>query len=269
MKPSSFIRLFTLIAIIPVLSTAQPIVFKADFPYEIVAIVDIDGDNIPELIINNGTSDTTYSFYDGKTLALKTTTRGMIPYYSFDAPNPFMRYPNVDYDGDGKREVIFRAPGKTFIVNVSTGSIIFTGPPGAVHLTDLDNDGTLDLIIRSETYPSTGAKIYSTNVSVTSVSNDPPSKSPAFDIKQNYPNPFNPSTNIEYEVQAQAHIIIKVYDMLGRAIRTLVDSEQSPGSYSIPWNGKTSDGLTVPTGTYFYQLQAGDFTSAKKMLMIR
>jgi len=97
----------------------------------------------------------------------------------------------------------------------------------------------------------------------------------------NYPNPFNPSTKIKYTIpfvethrDASLLVTLKVFDILGNEVATLVNEEQAPGVYEIEFSakgGSASDGnaSTLPSGVYLYQLRAGDYISVKKMLMIK
>jgi len=86
-----------------------------------------------------------------------------------------------------------------------------------------------------------------------------------YSLSQNYPNPFNPSTKILYTIPNSDFVTLKIFDILGRDIQTLVNEFQKPGEYSVNFNaGK------MPSGIYFYQLQAGnDFKETKKMILIR
>ncbi len=85
-----------------------------------------------------------------------------------------------------------------------------------------------------------------------------------FSLDQNYPNPFNPATIIQYSIPKTANVSLKVYDILGREITTLVNGERSVGTYKAEFNaGKFSSGV------YFYQLRAGDFVSTKKMILLK
>ena len=90
-----------------------------------------------------------------------------------------------------------------------------------------------------------------------------------FALNQNYPNPFNPTTNIEFAIPQRQTVKLEVYDILGRLVTTLANSDMPAGTYKVIWNGKDSNGLSVATGLYLYRLQAGSFTSVKKMLMLK
>jgi len=94
----------------------------------------------------------------------------------------------------------------------------------------------------------------------------------SFSLSQNYPNPFNPTTSIKYQIKelSSPHVLggdlvqIKVYDILGKEIETLVNEKQSPGTYEVTW-----DASAFPSGVYFYRLEAGDFKQTNKMILIK
>ena len=85
-----------------------------------------------------------------------------------------------------------------------------------------------------------------------------------FNILQNYPNPFNPSTKIRYSVPQSLNVVIKVFDILGNEIETLINEEKQARTYEITWNA-----IDLPSGVYFYQLRAGNFVETKKMLLLK
>ncbi len=91
----------------------------------------------------------------------------------------------------------------------------------------------------------------------------------SFKLYQNYPNPFNPETQIKYAVPKNAKVSLKIYDLLGREITTLVNEVKAPGVYSVKWNGKNSSGSKVASGIYFYRLKADNFIQVKKMLLLK
>ena len=75
-----------------------------------------------------------------------------------------------------------------------------------------------------------------------------------FVLEQNYPNPFNPSTTIRYQLPEGGHVSIKIYDILGRDLSTLIDEYQPAQMYSITWNGTNRSGKSVAGGTYIYRM---------------
>ena len=91
----------------------------------------------------------------------------------------------------------------------------------------------------------------------------------SFSLAQNYPNPFNPSTTIKYDLPVQSRVLLRIYDVLGREVRTLVDGPEVAGSKSVQWDGKNGSGTQVATGMYIYKLEAGKFTRSLKMLFLK
>jgi len=97
-----------------------------------------------------------------------------------------------------------------------------------------------------------------------------------FTLSQNYPNPFNPSTTIPFRVygsrfivHSPIHTTLIVYNILGQKVRTLVDEEKLPGNYRVIWDGKDNSGKEIGSGIYFYRLKTKDYTTAKKMVLLR
>jgi hypothetical protein len=89
-----------------------------------------------------------------------------------------------------------------------------------------------------------------------------------FELFQNYPNPFNPTTNIQYAISSRQFVTLKVYDVLGNEIATLVNEEKQPGIYEVEFN--TSSIKHIPSsGIYFYYLKAGNFAETKKMILLK
>jgi hypothetical protein len=93
-----------------------------------------------------------------------------------------------------------------------------------------------------------------------------------FELEQNSPNPFNPTTDIRYQIpegSSPVRITLKIFNLLGQEVRTLVDEMQDPGSYTITWDGEDAMGHAVGSGVYFYRLQTGDFAAVKRMLLMK
>lgn len=90
-----------------------------------------------------------------------------------------------------------------------------------------------------------------------------------FALEQNYPNPFNPTTTIQYQVPASAQVKLEIFNMLGQRIRTLIDQNRQAGSYQVVWDGKDDFGRNVATGMYVYRMQAADFTSVRKLILLK
>ena len=97
-----------------------------------------------------------------------------------------------------------------------------------------------------------------------------PKKRLSFQLAQNYPNPFNPGTVVSYSVKEFGQVSLRIYNMMGKLVRTLVNNEQPSGEYKIFWDGKDEEGNLVPGGIYLYRLQAGENSSiTKRMILLR
>ncbi len=94
---------------------------------------------------------------------------------------------------------------------------------------------------------------------------------PITQLSGNYPNPFNPTTTIYYELAENSHVTISIYNLLGQKVKTLLDERVNSGSHQVFWNGKDEHNKFVSSGIYFYEmnLQNGDYTSTKKMLLLK
>jgi cytochrome c551/c552 len=86
----------------------------------------------------------------------------------------------------------------------------------------------------------------------------------SFDLKQNYPNPFNPSTTFSFNLPSKSFVSLKVFDMRGREIETIISEEMSAGSYTRQWKA-----VNMPSGVYFYRLQAGLLTESRKLVLLQ
>jgi len=99
---------------------------------------------------------------------------------------------------------------------------------------------------------------------VTGVAEIPGEVPGVYSLAQNYPNPFNPTTNISYAIPAESFVTLKVFDILGQEVATLVNEFQNPGTYMVDFNA-----ADFANGAYFYRLQAGNFTDVKKMVLMK
>ena len=90
-----------------------------------------------------------------------------------------------------------------------------------------------------------------------------------FALHQNYPNPFNPTTTLRYDLPVDAMVNITIYDIMGRSIKSLVNSNQTAGYRSIRWDGRNNLGEGVSAGIYFYMLQTNSFTQSQKMIFLK
>jgi hypothetical protein len=127
------------------------------------------------------------------------------------------------------------------------------------------NEGTADTVFDASGNNLNGTlfSVVWSNGVTTSIS-DEQSNPTEFLLLQNYPNPFNPSTRIKYSIPQSSNVVIKVFNILGSEIETLVNEEKPVGTYELKWNA-----ANLPSGVYFYRLQAGDFVQTRKMILLK
>ncbi|HWA07242.1 MAG TPA: T9SS type A sorting domain-containing protein [Ignavibacteria bacterium] len=85
-----------------------------------------------------------------------------------------------------------------------------------------------------------------------------------FELNQNYPNPFNPSTQLSYDLKTDGNVKLTVFNLVGQSVRVLVDGYQTAGYYEV-----TFDANDLPAGIYLYKLQVGDYSSVKRMTLVK
>ncbi|MFO7891694.1 MAG: FlgD immunoglobulin-like domain containing protein [bacterium] len=113
-------------------------------------------------------------------------------------------------------------------------------------------------------------KWVSGKINITSVEREKRNVIPKyFSLMQNYPNPFNPATTIEYNIRKLCHVKLSIYSVLGEEIKILVNKTQSPGNYSIIWDGTNKNGFKVTSGIYFYRIQIDGMEESLKLNLIK
>ena len=107
------------------------------------------------------------------------------------------------------------------------------------------------------------------DVELQNKSDAPPSAS-TFSLNQNVPNPFNPTTEISFAVpDGGANVSLRIYDVTGRLVRTLVDGFEPAGTQAVTWFGKNDQGRPVASGVYYYLMTGPDFAEKKKMVLLK
>jgi hypothetical protein len=147
------------------------------------------------------------------------------------------------------------------------GSGTSNAPLDYVYIDSLKNVSSGSIFYRLKSVNNDGSFQYNGNVEVvvsalTAVTT--PAIPNIYALSQNYPNPFNPTTTINYQVQKAGGVSLKVYDMLGREVATLVNGEKEAGHYSAMF-----DAAKLSSGTYIYRLQSGAFTETKKLVLLK
>ena len=235
------------------------------------ALVDIDGDNDEDILIGSETGSS-YLFLvrEGNNFNIAASN----PFSTIIFPN-YSRPSFADLDNDGDFDLIL---GKSFgEVNCyeNTGNVqnpqwqrndalvveLEVKQSSTPGFADLDNDGRIDCIVGEYD----GNFTYFKNLfAPTSVHDEFLETPKEFSLSQNYPNPFNPTTKISWQSSRGGWQTLRIYDVLGKEITTLVDEYKPAGSYDVEFD---SNNLT--SGVYFYHLKAGSFMETKKMILIR
>jgi len=145
------------------------------------------------------------------------------------------------------------------IENLTAGD--YTLVVDATEYENASSDNSVSLNYGSN--PSTTKDLYLNPESTTGVKSNSPVPT-SYSLSQNYPNPFNPSTQIRFTIPEKTNVKLEVYNLIGQKVADLVNSELSAGEYSITFN---ASGLS--SGIYLYRLQAGNFSSVKKMILMK
>ncbi len=159
------------------------------------------------------------------------------------------------------------------IFDITTGATLLEKNDANFYYTyptvwDMDNNGTLECLVTKYEYPmfaNFSYEIYSTGL----VSSEDVSAPEKFELKQNFPNPFNPSTEINFTLESNQPVTLKIYDIKGELIRTLINETMSAGSHSVKWDGTNDKGFRQATGVYFYELRSEAKFNVKKMLLLK
>ena len=207
----------------------------------------------------------------------------------FDAPRP-PRNPGSDYlelytTHTGDNYPVFLGPkyakdfrdsvgavwiftvesSKDSIVTLSWDRSKLSGLARKVILRDSSNGQSVDMsAMNTYSFSYVSPHIFTINGTTTNVDKNSASLPTVFALSQNYPNPFNPSTVINYQLPMSAVVTLKVYDVLGRKVATLVNARQNAGYYNATFNA-----TNLSTGVYFYRLEAGAYHDTKKLLLLR
>jgi hypothetical protein len=201
-------------------------------------------------------------------------TRG----YGLASAQNAINYPNFELVSDSYK--IHKMFISEISINPSTVKLNYSVESGNFQQVDMTYDGTLrynyvfpDLSNNQNiefyfTYSDMSGGNYREPVSgnygqlVLDVEED---NNPAnFVLYQNYPNPFNPATTIKYQIPEDGFVTIKIYDILGNEVKTLINEQKSKGSYSL-----MLDSSDLVSGVYIYRIQVNNFTSAKKMMVLK
>ena len=166
----------------------------------------------------------------------------------------------------------------SFTSGLSAGGdiIVFADPDNNSLIVTLEESQELEGVQLSQSFDANGIGCYTTptpgdaNGDCITLSNDEIQLLPEkVTLYQNYPNPFNPITQIKYGLSEDAMVSITIYDLMGRSIKSLVNTNQSVGYRNIQWNATNDLGEPVSAGMYIYKIQVGEFTQTKKMVLLK
>jgi hypothetical protein len=242
---------------------------------------DLDGNGKPEVWIGG------YHFQDSEAITRLTIfeaegNNNYVAVGKIDIIGAFNFYAKnmqvLDVDKDGKYEVMLCIEQHVIVLKfngsqnhhtyevfyIKRNDLAFSGRNSVYYgatMYDVTNDGKEDIIIHlDDIIENVGMRlftyIYKADFSVDV--NEPTPLPGKFNLYQNYPNPFNPSTNIRFEIPERSNVSIKVYNILGKEITTLLEKELSPGNYTIDWEAKDSNGRLLPSGVYLVRLNAAN-----------
>lgn len=174
------------------------------------------------------------------------------PYYGFIM--------HSDLDGQNVDTVLTGVNGHFFAIDTALGKIYWT-ESNKIKSANLDNSGHTE-VISGLSNNLKGIAIYYNPLS--NLSSSESEVMGSFYLAQNYPNPFNPTTNIEFSLPHTEFVILKIYNILGKEVATLISDKLAAGKYKYEWNASEN-----PTGIYFYELTTVKFNEVKKMLLVK
>jgi len=187
-------------------------------------------------------------------------------------------------DGDGVPDFIVGAPntssgrGSAYLYSGINGGLIVsingevTGDGFGTSVAgggDMLNDGTDEFLVGAPYADDDRGSAYVYHIIAVLGRASSNSKPVSFGLEQNYPNPFNPNTTIKYTLPQAAKVELKIYNILGQVVKTLVEEEKPAGFYEVNWDGRDEQGRSVSSSIYLYQIKAGDFVETKKMQLVK
>ncbi len=166
----------------------------------------------------------------------------------------------IDFDDDGKNEVLVSFQGVQDSITTTTYRWDEATATWDTTVTKVPNPKAWAVILLE--FDPQGSSVSSQEL--TFVTPDD------YILEQNYPNPFNPTTNIRYTLPLQKRVSLKIYNIMGQVVKTLVnDQVQAKGTYEITWDGTNDAGIRVSSGTYIYSLEFGNFKKSKRMMLVK
>jgi len=154
---------------------------------------------------------------------------------------------------------------------MKNGAVMSEG--GGTGRTTLSPGETIDLVFDASALPPTSTKTERSYVFVATGTYETPGQSSslptAYALEANSPNPFNPSTVIHYGLPVASRVEIRIFDVRGALVRTLVSAFQTAGAKSIAWDGRADNGARLASGVYFCKMTSAGFEKTRKMILVR
>ena len=230
-----------------------------------------DGDITSLVATRNGyvfasNFSSSYDVYGNLTSSTASILRSTEDSVSFSPVNNGL--PSSQYSG----QYILGTDSAGYIFAVNDSSGIFHSTDNGNNWTPvnsgLSNIHTYSIAVSPTGYMFVGAGdglVYrSSHSTITAVTRAEITLPQTFLLNQNYPNPFNPSTTISFSLPRQEFATLKIFDLMGREITTLISKNLAAGNYSLKW-----DAVNQPSGVYFYRLQAGQYSETRKLLLLK
>jgi hypothetical protein len=241
-------------------------------------VYDFDGDNFNDIMLGKWNTifaaDTLVLLHNDGSTPFLESMRGI----RTDDYRSSVTFTSVDYDLDGDVDILYATTSKEISILLNDGSgnfesIVACNPVGGntfsgdaltILHSNLNSDNLPDIAVLTQSdsfyiYLNAGwipTAIRQSEEEILSVN--------SYELSQNYPNPFNPSTTIRYSVPERSNVVLKIYDILGSEVSTLVNEDKDAGIYSVNFNASH-----LASGIYLYRLQAGSFVQTKKMIIIK
>ena len=173
---------------------------------------------------------------------------------------------NATYDEIGAKDLVFKFPAVT----------AFDWTQYYVDVTVPSDPNVRSMSVRIHPYSQFTGTIYFDDLGIEVISTVTDVKNNnvipvSYSLYQNYPNPFNPSTIISYAIPENSKVTLKIYDVLGQEVKTLINREQQAGVYNVTWKGDNNFGSKIASGIYIYRIEAGSgkFNQTKKMILLK